>query len=90
MGENAKLECSVKSDLDTYRPVGPKNFAVLIGGGIETNAFTIRVSSELAVWNPIYVALAKTLAEAINATVGITDKATPEILLKEPGTGYQT
>lgn len=87
--QSVKQECDVLTDLDSYRPAGPKNVAVVVGGGIDINAFTIRVSSELAVWNPIYVALVKTLAETINTTIGNPEKATPYDLLKESGVGYQ-
>lgn len=89
MSENARRECNVNSDIDTYRPAGPKNAAVIIGGGIDTNAFTIRVSSELVVWSTMYIALAKALAEAINTTVGNPAKSAPYDLLKESGVGYE-
>ena len=78
------------SDLDVYRPIGPKNAAVHIGGGVDTNAFTIRIASELVVWDERYMAVAKTLAEAINTTVGNPDKAADlSLLKKETGLEYQ-
>ena len=71
-----------------YRPAGPNNVSVRIGGGVDTNTFTLRVSSDLAVWDADYVAVCKALADAINATVGNPEKAATMQQLKEPGLGF--
>ena len=85
-----KDETGVTSDLNELRPVGPKNVAVRIGGGESTNAFTVRVSSELAVWDDRYLSVAKYLAHAIASTLGNSsdEKMTDEKELKQSGYGY--
>lgn len=45
---------------------GKRNVARQIGGGKETNAFTLRPSFKVTLWNDRYVAIAKNIAEAIN------------------------
>ena len=82
----------MKVSLNALNPVGPKNVGVRIGGGKTLNAFTIRVLSELTVWDYRNIAVAKRFAEAINKSIG--DKSTemsPEriTLMKEKGTGFQ-
>lgn len=90
LSDSLDNDFGIKSELDTeYKAAGVNNSAVRIGGGVTTNAFTIRVSSELAVWDPRYIAVCKDMAEAINKTVGDQDKATPSDKLKEKGLGYQ-
>lgn len=89
ISESLNKDFEIKSELDTeYKAAGVNNSAVRIGGGVSTNAFTIRVSSELAVWDPRYMAVCKDLAEAINAVIGDSDKMTSDAILKEKGTGY--
>lgn len=85
-----KDETGVTSDLNELRPVGPKNVAVRIEGGKSTNAFTIRVSSELVVWDDRYLAVAKCLAYDIATTLGNSsaEKMTDPKRLKESGYGY--
>lgn len=79
----------LKSELDEeYKAAGSNNSAVRIGGGKSTNAFTIRLSSELAVWDPNYLDVCKEIAEAINSVLAIDPKPTPEKTLKEKGRGY--
>lgn len=85
---NEKFELQSESDTD-YRPAGPNNSAVRIGGGVEVNAFTLRVASELAVWDPRYIAVCLEMAEAINATIGNHDWQPSKELLKSKGSGYQ-
>lgn len=90
ISEKLKNNFGIRSELDTdYRPAGPKNIAVKIGGGIDTNAFTLRISSEIAVWEPRYIQICKEMAEAINKEIGDESAKTGEKLLKEPGLGYQ-
>lgn len=81
----------IKTDLNRYRPAGPKNVSVIIGGGTETNTFTIRIFSELMVWDTRYMAVAKTLAEAITHTLSASNgkQMTDTAILKESGLGYQ-
>ena len=81
----------IKTDLNRYRPAGPKNVSVIIGGGVETNTFTIRIFSELMAWDTRYMAVAKTLAEAIDHTLSTSNgKQMPDTAtLKESGLGYQ-
>lgn len=86
----AKLneEFDLKSELnEEYRPAGPNNMAVKLGGGLDTNAFTIRVASELVVFDPRYIAVCRAMAEAINDTIGAS-VPTPLTELKSKGTGY--
>lgn len=73
---------------ENYRPAGPNNSAVKVGGGETTNAFTIRVASAFVVWDPKYIQVCNTLAETINSIIGNPEKATPIELLKEKGCGY--
>ncbi len=84
-------ETGVKSDLNELRPAGPKNVAVKIGGGLNTNAFTIRISSELLVWDSRYMAVAKSLAEimALRLDESYGKKMTSASILKQSGLGYQ-
>lgn len=81
---------NVMSDLNQLRPAGPKNIAVLIGGGSYNNAFSIRISSELVVWDSRYMAVARELATDISLTLGESngEKMTPPDSLKESGFGY--
>ena len=90
ISEKLETDFGIKSEHDTeYRPAGTKNIAVKIGAGIDTNAFTIRLSSEIAVWDPRYIQICKDMAEAINRVIGDESAKTSEELLKEPGFGYQ-
>lgn len=84
-------ETGVRSDLNELRPAGPKNAAVRIGGGVDTNAFTIRISSELLVWDSRYMALAKSLAEilALRISDSSGEKMTDVAILKQSGLSYQ-
>ena len=52
-----KDELDINSDLNQLRPAGPKNAAVIIGGGVDANAFTIRIFSELIVWDARFLHL---------------------------------
>lgn len=89
ISESLDKDFEIRSELDTeYKAVGVNNVAVRIGGGVSTNAFTIRVSSELAVWDPRYIAMCKEMANAINETIGNSEKTTDISKLKEKGTGY--
>lgn len=84
-------ELCINSDLNQLRPAGSKNAAVIIGGGVDTNAFTIRIFSELIVWDVRYMALAKTLATDIAMTLSKSkgDNISDSAILKESGFGYQ-
>lgn len=73
---------------ENYRPAGPNNVAIKIGGGETTNAFTIRIASTFVVWDPRYIQVCNTMAEVINSTIGDPQKATPIEHLKEHGTGF--
>lgn len=71
-----KLSCQLQegygyeSDRHRYHTgAGKKNIARRIGGGSETNAFTLRPSFKVTVWDDRYVATAKTIAETINETL---------------------
>lgn len=79
----------IKSDLNQLRPVGPKNISVRIGGGTNTNAFTLRVASELIVWDTRYIAIARDIATTIAATLSTSPHTTPNPDLKQSGFGYQ-
>ena len=79
----------ILSDIDEYKPVGPRNISVMIGGGLTTNTFSIRIYSELMIWDKRYIAIAKCMAEAINVTIGDPEKVTPTELLKQRGLEYQ-
>lgn len=84
-------ELAIKSDLNQLRPAGPKNASVVIGGGSDRNAFTLRIFSELIVWDIRYMSLARTLATDIALTLGESygEQMTDVALLKESGFGYQ-
>lgn len=88
---NIKEDFNIITDLNQLRPAGPKNVSVIIGGGIDTNAFTIRTFSELVVWDTRYMALAKTLATDMALTLGESygEMKTDPDKLKESGFGYQ-
>lgn len=89
ISESLEKDFDIKSELDIeYKAAGVNNVAVRIGGGVTTNAFTIRVSSELAVWDPRYIAVCKDLAKSINYIIGDHDKKATEELLKQKGLGY--
>ena len=84
-------ELGIKSDLNQLRAAGPKNVSVIAGGGMDTNTFTIRIFSELIVWDTRYMAVAKTLATAMSLTLGESygETMTDPVILKESGFGYQ-
>lgn len=79
------LKCELNSD---YRPVGPSNVGIRIGGGMTTNAITIRISSAFVTWDHRFMPFCKKMAEVINATIGNPNYIIPEIKLKEKGSGY--
>lgn len=90
ISEKLENDFGIKSELDTeYRPAGTKNIAVKIGGGVDTNAFTIRLSSEIAAWDPRYIQICKEMAEIINVALGGGTAILPGERFKEPGIGYQ-
>ena len=89
ISESLNKDFEIKSELDTeYKAAGINNAAVRIGGGVTTNSFTIRVSSELAVWDSRYIAVCKEMAKAINDVIGDPHKMATDEILKEKGTGY--
>lgn len=89
ISDSLEKDFDIKSELDTeYKAVGVNNSAVRIGGGVTTNAFTIRVSSELAVWDPRYIAVCKDMAKTINDVIGDPKKSASDVILKEKGAGY--
>ena len=51
---------------------GKKNIARRINGGVETNAFTIRASFKVTVWDDRCIAVAKTIAESIQGQLNST------------------
>lgn len=58
------------SDRHRYHTgAGKKNIARKIGGGSVTNAFTIRPAYKVTVWDDRHIAIAKTIADEINATL---------------------
>jgi voltage-gated potassium channel len=79
----------LKSECDEeYLPAKSANIVVKLGGGESVNAFTMRVSSEFVVWDSRYIAVAQTMADAINETL-VTTINKPDIeRLKERGYGY--
>jgi hypothetical protein len=79
----------LKSECDEeYLPAKSANIAVKLGGGESVNAFTMRVSSEFVVWDARYMAVAQTMAEAINDTLVVNEKKPDIQVLKERGYGY--
>ena len=89
VSESLKNNFEIKTDLNIYKPVGNRNISIKIGGGSDTNAFTIRIFNELVIWDKRYIAIAKDMAEAINATIGDPARAPQPALLKERGLEYQ-
>ena len=90
VSESLETEFELKGELDTeYKAAGLNNAAVRIGGGLTTNAFTVRISSELAVWDPRYIAVCKAMAKNINESLFGQENPTPDSVLKEKGRGYQ-
>lgn len=66
--ENHQLEC----DLDEkYKPVGPKNIGVIVGGGKDNNCFTLRISYSVTTWidtySPVVLDIAKTIKQNLEA-----------------------
>lgn len=60
-------EFGYESDRHRYHTgAGKKNIARRIGGGSETNAFTLRTAFKVTVWDDRNIAIAKTIAECIN------------------------
>lgn len=54
----------IATDLNTnFKPVGSRNLGVLLGGGVTTNAYTIRIASSLVVRDRRIVPVALKLAE---------------------------
>lgn len=66
--ENHQLLC----DLDEkYKPVGPKNIGVIVGGGKDNNCFTLRISYSVTTWidtySPVVLDIAKTIKQNLEA-----------------------
>jgi voltage-gated potassium channel len=79
----------LKSECDEeYLPAKSANIVVKLGGGESVNAFTMRVSSEFVVWDSRYIAVAQTMADAINETLATTVNKPDIERLKERGYGY--
>lgn len=58
------------SDKHKYHTgAGKKNIARRIGGGTETNAFTLRTAYRVTVWDDRHIAIAKSIAETIKTTL---------------------
>lgn len=93
ISNNLEAATGFKADLniDDLRPIGSKNLAYRIGGGVNTNVMVIRISSEVLVWNPRYLVLAKELAGIFAATLGesYTESMTDDSILKSSGEGFQ-
>ncbi len=54
----------IRTDLDTcYKPVASRNLGILLGGGVSTNVFTLRVASSLIVRDRRSVPVALKIAE---------------------------
>lgn len=85
LGFEFGLRCELNEE---YKASGSNNAAVRIDGGIGTNAFTIRISSEFVVFDSRYVAVCRSMAEVINSTVGNAGNAPDIAELKAKGTGY--
>ena len=69
---SATLQSDYGYDSDRHRyhtGAGKKNIARRIGGGQETNAFTLRPSFKVTVWDDRNVAIAKTIAETMKETL---------------------
>lgn len=63
---------SYESDRHRYHTgAGKKNIARRIGGGTDTNAFTLRTAFKVTVWDDRNIAIAKTIAENIKSGLGI-------------------
>lgn len=89
MSEKLEQEFNIKSERDTeYLPSGSNNVSVRIGGGISTNAFTLRISTELIVWDPRYIAICKDMAAIINNILNDEKASVSDDILKKKGTGY--
>lgn len=79
----------ILTDLNAYRPAGSRNISVIMGGGITANAFSVRIYTDITVWDNRYISIAEAIAESINGTVGNQEYVTQKSLLKERGLGYQ-
>lgn len=79
------LKCEMNTE---YKPVGPNNLGVRVGGGVSCNAVVVRISTDFATWDHRYIPFCKDMAEIINETVGDTSKVTPLEKIKEKGYGY--
>lgn len=65
-------EFGYESDRHRYHTgAGKKNIARRIGGGTDTNAFTLRTAFKVTVWDDRNIAIAKTIAENIKSGLGI-------------------
>ena len=65
-------EFGYESDRHRYHTgAGKKNIARRIGGGTDTNAFTLRTAFKVTAWDDRNIAIAKTIAENIKSSLGI-------------------
>jgi len=65
----------LRSDLDEcFGAVGAKNIAMKLGGGKDSNAFTIRIASEIIARNNRDIPLAFRLAEIMRENIGLGTK----------------
>ena len=88
IGATMRSEFGIESEVDSrYRPAGPKNVTVRIGGGDECNALTLRVDWGIAAFDNRHVAIAYTLAGQIAAVLE-GRSVEPSPLWKQTGCGY--
>lgn len=82
-------EFQLKSDLDEfYLPVGKKNVAMKIGGGKETNAFTLRTAYSVTEWDQRHISILRKMAEVIKTHLEPIKAFEEDKAWKEAGIGY--
>ncbi len=66
LSSRLQSEFGYESDRHRYHTgAGKKNIARRIGGGTDTNAFTLRTAFKVTVWDDRNIAIAKTIAESL-------------------------
>lgn len=82
-------EFKLKSDLDEfYLPVGRKNISMKIGGGVKTNAFTLRIAYSVTIWDERHIAIVRKMAETIKGQLEPNVAWAEDKLWKESGIGF--
>lgn len=67
-----EIEQNIVTELDNtdrWKSINDKNIMVRLGGGVDANAFSIRIAYEILIYNNTHLAIAKSMADAIKSQI---------------------